>query len=133
VHLQDEETSKEPSKEDDPFENRRDGDTTRINMYNAAVARAERTYHDGPYGERQIRLKLLATHPDYQRQGIASKMVTWGMCLATERYKFLTVMAGPMGKKVYGKLGFYEQASMEIKVDGEEESATFTAMICNAF
>ncbi len=104
----------------------------RIYLYNAATANAERTYHDGPYGERQIRLKLLATHPDYQRQGVASKLLNWGICLAREQCKFLTVLAGPLGKKLYIKSGFYEQASVEIKVEGEEESATFTAMICNA-
>lgn len=114
------------------FENRLDADPMRVQVFDAATTKAENMYHNLPYGEQQIRLKILATHPDYQRQGAASKMLFWGMCLAREQLKFLTLLAGPMGKKLYTKSCFYEQGAVDVQVEGEQDKATFFAMVCNA-
>lgn len=122
----------EPGNEHDPFENRRDVDPEREKAYNAAVTKAEEKYHDVLYGEQQIRLKLLATHPDYQGHGVASNLVTFGMCLGRTHFKVLTVLAGPMGKTLYTKLGFYEHGVEEVHVEEEEDRVYVTAMVCNA-
>ncbi|MCJ1246219.1 hypothetical protein MMC30_003425 [Trapelia coarctata] len=122
----------ELDKKHDPLENRLDANPARVKAYISAIAEAENMYHNMPYGENQIRLKLLATHPDYQRQGAASKLLNWGMCLAVANFKYLTVLAGPMGKKLYTKTCFYEQGTVDVQIEGEEEKVTFSAMFCNA-
>ena len=120
------------SKRHGPFEGRLDADPARARAYIAATAQAANMYHDLMYGEHQIRLKLLATRPEYQRQGAASKLLDWGMCLSREKLKVLTVLAGPMGRKLYTKTCFYEQGTVDVQVDGEDEKATFSAMVCNS-
>ena len=43
---------------------------------------AKDKYFDSIYGEKQLFLLSLATHPDYHRRGIGAALCKWGMAKA---------------------------------------------------
>ncbi|KAJ7279396.1 acetyltransferase [Mycena rebaudengoi] len=64
---------------------------------------------------------LCAVHPAFQRRGIASKLVQWGLDEAKKRggYEVL-IEASPMGRPVYAKLGIHQEGGViEYEVDEE--------------
>lgn len=65
-------------------------------------------------------LDLCVVHPDFQRRGIATKLVQWGLDEAKRRGGLVSCMeASPMGRPVYAKLGFKEEGGeIDYKVDG---------------
>ncbi|KAF2964912.1 hypothetical protein GQX73_g8660 [Xylaria multiplex] len=66
-------------------------------------------------------LDLCATHPAFQRRGIASKLVQWGLDEARRRgITNVTIEASSMGRHVYRRLGFRPQGSdLVYEVDDE--------------
>ncbi|KAI0863136.1 acyl-CoA N-acyltransferase [Xylaria cubensis] len=57
-------------------------------------------------------LDLCVTHPAFQRRGIASKLVQWGLDEARRRgIPDATTEASSMGRHAYAKLGFKPQGS----------------------
>lgn len=53
-------------------------------------------------------LDLLATHPDYQGQGVGRELVMWGVNMAKEENVCASVVSA-LGKEVfYGRSGFVE-------------------------
>ncbi|KAI0541130.1 acyl-CoA N-acyltransferase [Xylaria digitata] len=66
-------------------------------------------------------LDLCATHPAFQRRGIASKLVQWGLDEAHRRgIASATIEASSMGRHVYRRLGFRPQGSdLVYEVDDE--------------
>lgn len=83
-----------------------------------------------PIGPEQIQLQILATLPEFQRRGHGSSLCRWGMELVRrDALQDMTVMASPMGYKLYTWLGFEKAATFYIQVPGEEESLVLQAMI----
>ena len=76
------------------------------------------------YRGQQYHLWLLATHPDYRRRGAGSMLSGWGMDKAAEQGWVVTVLASPMGKKLYESLGYKALGNVIVQVDGEEEKLT---------
>ncbi|KAK7756927.1 hypothetical protein SLS62_000943 [Diatrype stigma] len=68
-------------------------------------------------------LDLCAVHPAYQRRGIASRLVRWGLEEARRRGSGSALEAiteaSVMGRSVYERLGFRPVAEIEYEVDEE--------------
>jgi ribosomal protein S18 acetylase RimI-like enzyme len=73
------------------------------------------------YGNEQVHLWLLATHPDFRRRGAGTMLCNWGKEQAVERRWVLTVLACPMGKLLYQALGYKLVGSVIVQVDDEDE------------
>jgi GNAT superfamily N-acetyltransferase len=68
-------------------------------------------------------LDLCATHPSFQRRGVASRLVTWGLDEARRRgIPEATTEASSMGRHVYQRLGFRPQGS-DVVYEVDEEFA----------
>jgi aminocarboxymuconate-semialdehyde decarboxylase len=67
-------------------------------------------------------LDLCAVHPEYQRRGIAGKLVEFGLEEAKQRGNLeCTTEGSAMGRAVYRKLGFKDEGVGDIEWDVEEE------------
>lgn len=112
----------------DHFE-RRDADPKRMKAFRVALAKAKDKYFNSEYGEEQIQLLILATLPDYQRQGAATRLSQWGIDYARKEKLAVTLFASAIGERLYGKLGFTKLGEVETRVDGEEEVLISRAMV----
>ena len=75
-----------------------------------------------------MQLRLLVTHPDYQRRGAGGKWVIWGIEKGKEDSLALTLFASPIGGHLYRKLGFRDLSEIKIQVDGENEFVSMGVM-----
>ncbi|KAF8849122.1 acyl-CoA N-acyltransferase [Acephala macrosclerotiorum] len=73
----------------------------------------------------------LATHPSYQRRGIGSQLVNYGLEKAERDGKKVYLSAAPKGVPVYAKLGFGEVGRLEFALGkwGGEGVHVHVAMI----
>lgn len=55
-----------------------------------------------------IDLEILGVHPSYQGQGLASKLLKWGLARADEERVETYLSSSPEGKRLYEKNGFEE-------------------------
>ncbi|KAI1769912.1 acyl-CoA N-acyltransferase [Hypoxylon cercidicola] len=85
--------------------------------------------HFGKYGDSQIHLWLLATHPHFRRRGAGTRLCRWGLERASRMTLHTTVLASPMGKRLYEGLDFTICGSFIIQADGEEEKLKLWAMM----
>ncbi|KAI1079164.1 hypothetical protein F5B20DRAFT_545212 [Whalleya microplaca] len=68
-------------------------------------------------------LDVCAVDPAFQRKGLASKLVQWGLDEAKRRGGLeATTEASKMGRHVYERLGFRSQQDIEYDVDSEFSS-----------
>lgn len=81
------------------------------------------------FGSEQIPLWEVVTHPDFRRRGAASMICEWGQKEADKDGKSLSLLATPMGKGLYLKLGYHVLGSVVVQVEGEEERVIFDAMV----
>ena len=80
------------------------------------------------YGNRQMSLRQMATHPDYWRRGAGHLVVDWGVKKATEAGVAIVMFASPMGKKLYETFGFRELGIVYVHVAEEMESLNVSGM-----
>ncbi|KAH6628912.1 acyl-CoA N-acyltransferase [Chaetomium tenue] len=81
------------------------------------------------YGEEQLHLWMLITHPDFRRRGAGTQLCNWGVEEAARRGGWiLTVMASPMGKNLYDHLGYNLVGYGTAQVDGEAEKVDIYAL-----
>jgi len=59
----------------------------------------------------------IAISPDYQRRGIGSKLVSYGVTKADEAGIPIFLTASPLGAKLYPKFGFLELERLEVNVE----------------
>jgi len=97
--------------------------------YRNSIGHAQRELFDAVYGEKQLSLAQLATHPDYFRRGAGTMLVEWGIRLAERERWAITVFAGPMAYGIYGRKGFRSVGIVRTQVDGEEEFIEFSGMV----
>ncbi|KAI8409325.1 hypothetical protein FOFC_09161, partial [Fusarium oxysporum] len=81
------------------------------------------------FGSEQIPLWEVVTHPDFRRRGAASMICEWGQKEADKDGKSLSLLATPMGKGLYSKLGYHVLGSVVVQVVGEEERVVVDAMV----
>ncbi|KAK4145294.1 acyl-CoA N-acyltransferase [Dichotomopilus funicola] len=82
----------------------------------------------GALGHDQIHLWLLCTSPAFRRRGAGTQLCRWGINLAAHQGVHTTVLASPMGKKLYEQLGFVLNGSFIIQVEGEEAKLEIWAL-----
>ena len=81
------------------------------------------------FGSEQIPLWEVVTHPDFRRRGAASMICEWGQKEPDKDGKSLSLLATPMGKGLYSKLGYHVLGSVVVQVVGEEERVVVDAMV----
>lgn len=91
---------------------------------------AKELWFDQVYGDERHYLLTLATHPDYQRKGIASMMIRWGINQARESGVPIILFASPMATPLYETLGFREVGRRHVQVPGEDERLQVKGMVC---
>ena len=67
-------------------------------------------------------LDTLAVDPTYQRRGIGTKLMAWGLEQSREENLPITLYASPAGLRLYKKLGFIE-VQVDVMVSGTKETA----------
>jgi predicted N-acetyltransferase YhbS len=77
--------------------------------------------HFEPYGNQQVHLLLLATHPDHQHKGAASLLCNWGLEVAMKRQWPLTLVSSESGKPLYEYLGYDCVGKIHIQAKGEDD------------
>jgi len=107
---------------------RRDADFARMKAFDVALADAKKTHFDKVYGDRQVYLVILATHPKYQRHGAGTRHCQWGMQLAKTKKAAVTLFSSPMGTALYTELGFKMLDHVSVQVTGEEEKLSIGVM-----
>jgi GNAT superfamily N-acetyltransferase len=65
-------------------------------------------------------LELLAVHPDYQRMGAGTALVTWGVQVSDKLQVKSVVEGTPAGRRVYEKCGLSAEIE-EMRFDVDEE------------
>ncbi|KAL2869464.1 uncharacterized protein BJX67DRAFT_379018 [Aspergillus lucknowensis] len=108
---------------------RRDANPAHMKAFDGALSAAKQQYFDSVYGDRQVHLWILGTHPQYQRHGFGTKQCVWGMEFAKAHAAPVTVFSSPMGGALYASLGFRTLGQVVVQVEGEEEKLTIGAMI----
>jgi predicted N-acetyltransferase YhbS len=84
---------------------------------------------DSIYGNKQVSLAQLATHPDHFRRGAETMLAKWEMELAEKNKWAITVFAGPMAYGPYERLGFKPLGIATTQGKDEEEKVEFPGMV----
>lgn len=107
---------------------RRDVNREHIAAYKKAMASSFEEYF-ARYGQEQLHLWMLITHPNFRRRGAGTQLCNWGVEEAARRGGvILTVMASPMGKSLYEYLGYSLVGTVTAQVEGEEEKVDIFAL-----
>ncbi|KAF2203001.1 hypothetical protein GQ43DRAFT_289251 [Delitschia confertaspora ATCC 74209] len=107
---------------------RRDASCKRLKAWKQTLSTSSRDLFDKQYGLRYFQLQILATHPRFHRIGAGTALCRQGIRAAEKLDMKIAVFASPMGKRLYGKLGFRKLATVKIQVEGEDESICIEAM-----
>ncbi|KAJ5921326.1 hypothetical protein N7466_009652 [Penicillium verhagenii] len=100
-----------------------------MEAFSVATKAAAEKYFNNVYGDRQVRLWILGTRPDYQRLGLGTKQCQWGLNYARAHTVPVTVLSSPMGGALYKSLGFRVMAYITVQAEGEEEKLTIGVMV----
>jgi ribosomal protein S18 acetylase RimI-like enzyme len=100
-----------------------------MKTFRKVLGEQKKAIFDAVYGDKQLNLMVLATHPDYQRRGAGTALLDWGKQKAKEEGLKLTLFSSPQGYKLYRKMGFEEVGVTHIQVDGEEELLDLPMMV----
>ncbi|KAI0597492.1 acyl-CoA N-acyltransferase [Biscogniauxia sp. FL1348] len=98
---------------------RQDADREHVRVYRETMSCAFSMYFL-KYGNNQLNLLWLITVPKFRRHGAGTSMCNWGQNEAEKRgCAVLTVMASPMGKRLYENLGYSLLGSVTAQKEGE--------------
>lgn len=100
-----------------------------MKVYSETIMQARKKWFVDEYGSKKLHLRVLGTHPDYQRHGAGTQHCKWGVKLAQEHKVPITLFAGPLGQGLYSHIGFTLLANLTIQVEGEEEKMSMGVMI----
>lgn len=100
-----------------------------MEAFSQALIAGQRKYFDDVYGAKHLHLRIMATHPDYQRRGAGTMLCNWGISEVQKKNSRISVFASPMGKLLYTHLGFEELGVVVVQVEGEEEKLIIPAML----
>ena len=112
-----------------PTAPRRDTNEQRMKAWVESMTKAKAKFFDVPLSHQYLQLQILATHPDFQRQGAGSALCDWGLQVSQLTGLAVSVFASPMGRLLYGHLGFRQVGSVKIKAQGEKEYVIVAAMV----
>lgn len=108
---------------------RRDTNQARVKTFTSLCHKAKVTYFDEKYGDDQLYLNNIGTHPDYGRRGAATALVEWGVNFAEKKQIPLSLFASSMGKQLYTKLGFQALGTITVQADADPAKVKLVAMI----
>jgi GNAT superfamily N-acetyltransferase len=108
---------------------RRDADPERMKAWTQAIGQAKAQIFDAQLGRNYFQLQLLATRPQFQRQGAATQLCYWGIEVARRTGFAIAVFASPMGRTLYSHLGFKWCDNVRIRALGDEEDIVVAAMV----
>lgn len=106
---------------------RRDVDAANFREFKKAMSQGFTKFF-GKYGDGQLHLWLLCTHPSFRRRGAATRLCEWGLRFANSRGLCVTVLASPMGKSLYEKLDFFVCDWFYINVEGDPTALKIWAL-----
>lgn len=89
---------------------------------------AEKKYVHDVFGERQLYLYELATHPDYQLRGAGTRLVERGIEKGRREGVNVTLIAQPTAEGFYFKKGFKETRNISIESVDEDETFGYNIM-----
>lgn len=107
---------------------RKDANPAHVRAFKESSDECDKKYLD-VYGDDQLILQILGTHPDYRRRGHGTTLCKWGMDLARRDGVVLTLQASPLGRLLYSSLGFTNLGECVMQVPGEDEYVPFWAMV----
>ena len=108
---------------------RDDADPERMKAWTETMCQARAQIFDAQFGRNYFQLQILATRPEFQRQGAATELCLWGIEVARCTGFAIAVFASPMGRKLYSRLGFKWCDSVRIRARGEAEEIEVAAMV----
>ncbi|KAJ8121014.1 hypothetical protein O1611_g10213 [Lasiodiplodia mahajangana] len=108
---------------------RRDADPARMVEFRNQIGQAKKNWFDQVYGDKQLNLMILATHPDYRRLGAAAKLVKWGQDKAKTEQATVTLFSSPMGYPLYSKVGFTVVGTVHVQVEEDDAFIDLPAMV----
>lgn len=109
--------------------NRRDGELKRMQAWTSITTKSKAEVFDREFGDCQLHLQILATHPKYQRRGAGRLLCEWGLRLAEIASVPITVFASPMGSSLYQKSGFVSVSNVRIKaMEDDHDGVVLAAM-----
>ena len=108
---------------------RRDANPEHMQVYAATISRGFEKYF-ADYGNEQLHLWMLMTHPDFRRRGAGTMLCNWGEAESVKKGNLtLTVMASPMGKLLYEHLSYKLVGSETAQLEGEKEKVEIFSLI----
>ena len=108
---------------------RRDADARHMEVYRESVERVQVEVFDAAFGNQQLSLAQLATHPRFFCQGAGTMLLRWGLSLADREGWTVTVFAGPMAESLYTRHGFQTLTVVKCQAEREDECIEFPAMV----
>lgn len=106
----------------------RDLNYTRAVAWERDFTAAKRRCIDERFGSAQLYLDTLATHPDYQRRGFASQLVSQGIDAGKRDSVDVTLIAEPTAATFYIHLGFVSVENITIDSVDHDEKFRFDVM-----
>ena len=111
-----------------PPPGRRDMNHERNKAYFDAIHDAKAEGFDRRFGERQMYLAAICIDPAYQRCGIGSGLLQWGMDKARAEKAGISLFSSPGGRALYAKMGFKEAIWTKAQVPGDDAFIEFPGM-----
>ncbi|KHO00413.1 Acyl-CoA N-acyltransferase [Metarhizium album ARSEF 1941] len=79
-----------------------------------------------------IFLHILATRPDYQRQGYGKALCNSGINLAKQKHASVCVQTAPRGYVLFSGLGFADQGPIALPAEPDADGALVKAMVLDS-
>jgi predicted acetyltransferase len=84
------------------------------------------------HGDSQVHLWLLCTDPAFRRRGAGTMLCQWGLERGARQGLPVTVLASPMGRRLYQRLGFVLEGSFIVHAEGDTEWLRIWALTYSA-
>jgi GNAT superfamily N-acetyltransferase len=100
-----------------------------MKAWTEAMCQAKLQIFNAQFNRNYFQLQILATHPEFQRQGAATELCHWGIEVSRYTGFAIAVFASPMGRELYNHLGFKWCDNVRICALDDEEEIEVAAMV----
>ena len=108
---------------------RKDANLKRMGAFRDAGSQGKKLFFNDTYGDDQIHLQILGSHPNFIRRGFGSMLTKWSMSVAKNDNVVVSLIASPMGSLLYSHLGFKSLGKAVVQVPEEAEKVYLEAML----